>query len=170
MPAPHPQAVFCALRPDMSRRRCRRTCCLRHSSTMTRFYEVEQVPPNIKATHFRPDVARDRFGPTATKLCACRSRTAAARFLPNFVTGYWVIRPETAPSWGRPTALAVANDGALLIADDTAADLRIAYSGPNPRLSLQNTIDNRPKLNDTRSRLIGHRRPKNYVIGFVTVR
>ena len=33
--------------------------------------------------------------------------------------------------WGRPTALAIAKDGALLVADDTGGTIwRIAYTGP----------------------------------------
>jgi hypothetical protein len=33
--------------------------------------------------------------------------------------------------WGRPAALAVAKDGALLVADDTGGTIwRIAYTGP----------------------------------------
>ena len=37
----------------------------------------------------------------------------------NFATGFWVSSEERAEVWGRPAALAVAKDGALLVADDT---------------------------------------------------
>jgi hypothetical protein len=47
---------------------------------------------------------------------------------------------------GPPTALAVAQDGALLIADDTGGTIwRIAHSGPKLQTGQpSNTIDNRP--------------------------
>jgi glucose/arabinose dehydrogenase len=35
--------------------------------------------------------------------------------------------------WGRPAALAIAKDGALLVADDTGGTIwRIAYTGTKP--------------------------------------
>jgi glucose/arabinose dehydrogenase len=51
----------------------------------------------------------------------------------NFATGFWNgIGAPGAPAkvWGRPVGLAVAKDGALLIADDTANVVwRVAYTG-----------------------------------------
>ena len=48
----------------------------------------------------------------------------------NFVTGFWVGGIDRAEVWGRPAALAVAKDGALLVADDTGGTIwRIAYTG-----------------------------------------
>jgi glucose/arabinose dehydrogenase len=51
----------------------------------------------------------------------------------NFATGFWngMGAPgEPAKVWGRPVGLAVARDGALLIADDTANVVwRVAYTG-----------------------------------------
>ena len=52
----------------------------------------------------------------------------------NFATGFWASGEERAEVWGRPAALAVAKDGALLIADDTGGTIwRIAYKGPSER-------------------------------------
>src|SRR5439155_1017268 len=49
----------------------------------------------------------------------------------NFVVGFWASNTRRAEVWGRPTALAVAKDGALLIADDTGGTIwRISYDGP----------------------------------------
>jgi glucose/arabinose dehydrogenase len=49
----------------------------------------------------------------------------------NFMTGFWVSGQERAEVWGRPAAIAVAKDGSLLVADDTAGTIwRIAYAGP----------------------------------------
>ncbi len=51
----------------------------------------------------------------------------------NFATGFWngMGNPgEPAKVWGRPVGLAVAKDGSLLIADDTANVVwRVAYTG-----------------------------------------
>jgi glucose/arabinose dehydrogenase len=46
----------------------------------------------------------------------------------NFATGFWASGENNAQVWGRPVGLAVAADGALLVADDTGrAVWRIAY-------------------------------------------
>jgi glucose/arabinose dehydrogenase len=46
----------------------------------------------------------------------------------DFVAG-WMIRPESKEVWGRPAGLALAHDGALLIADDGGAMIwRITYT------------------------------------------
>ena len=47
----------------------------------------------------------------------------------NFAAGFWVSGVHRAEVWGRPTALAIAKDGALLVADDTGGTIwRISYS------------------------------------------
>ena len=49
----------------------------------------------------------------------------------NFATGFWASGEQRAEVWGRPAALAVAKDGALLVADDTGGTIwRISYKGP----------------------------------------
>jgi glucose/arabinose dehydrogenase len=49
----------------------------------------------------------------------------------NFATGFWVSGEQRAEVWGRPAALAVAKDGALLVADNTGGTIwRISYKGP----------------------------------------
>ena len=48
----------------------------------------------------------------------------------NFATGFWASGEQRAEVWGRPTALAVAKDGSLLVADDTGGTIwRISYKG-----------------------------------------
>jgi glucose/arabinose dehydrogenase len=48
----------------------------------------------------------------------------------NFMTGFWVGGIHRAEVWGRPAALAVAKDGALLVADDTGGTIwHVAYTG-----------------------------------------
>jgi glucose/arabinose dehydrogenase len=49
----------------------------------------------------------------------------------NFAVGFWASGTSRAEVWGRPTALAVTKDGALLVADDTGGTIwRISYEGP----------------------------------------
>jgi glucose/arabinose dehydrogenase len=51
----------------------------------------------------------------------------------NFVTGFWdggSAKGEPARVWGKPSGLAIARDGALLIADDTGGPIwRVQYKG-----------------------------------------
>ena len=57
-------------------------------------------------------------------------------FYQNFMTGFWVSGLHRAEVWGRPAALAVAKDGALLVADDTGGTIwRIAYTGAKPGIA-----------------------------------
>jgi hypothetical protein len=58
----------------------------------------------------------------------------ARRLLRNFATGFWASGQQRAEVWARPAALAVAKDGALLVADDTGGTIwRIACKGPSER-------------------------------------
>ena len=41
----------------------------------------------------------------------------------NFMTGFWVSGRARAEVWGRPAAIALAKDGALLVADDVAGTI-----------------------------------------------
>ena len=63
------------------------------------------------------------------------------------MTGFWVSGESRAEVWGRPTALAVAKDGALLIGDDTGGTIwRIAYNGPKQQTGQPaDTTGNAPK-------------------------
>jgi glucose/arabinose dehydrogenase len=48
----------------------------------------------------------------------------------NFATGFWASGEQRAEVFGRPAALAIAKDGALLVADDANGTIwRIAYTG-----------------------------------------
>jgi glucose/arabinose dehydrogenase len=52
----------------------------------------------------------------------------------NFATGFWASGERRAEVWGRPAALAIGQDGALLVADDTGGTIwRIAYTGSSER-------------------------------------
>jgi len=72
-----------------------------------------------------------------------RSRAVQGRpegYYENFATGFWVSGEGRAEVWGRPTALAVAKDGSLLVADDTGGTIwRISYKGPPADAPAENT-------------------------------
>jgi glucose/arabinose dehydrogenase len=56
----------------------------------------------------------------------------------NFMVGFWTSNIHRAEVWGRPAALAVAKDGALLVADDTGGTIwRISYTGPKKKQASQ---------------------------------
>lgn len=59
-----------------------------------------------------------------------KSRRPAANAYENFATGFWSKGVETAAVWGRPAGIALARDGALLVADDAGGAIwRISYGG-----------------------------------------
>jgi glucose/arabinose dehydrogenase len=48
----------------------------------------------------------------------------------NLATGFWVSGERLAEVWGRPAALAVTRNGALLVGGDTGGTIwRISYTG-----------------------------------------
>lgn len=48
-----------------------------------------------------------------------------------FASGFWASGEKKAETWGRPSGVAVAKDGSLLIADDTSGTIwRVSYKGP----------------------------------------
>ena len=62
----------------------------------------------------------------------------------NFAVGFWASGINRAEVWGRPTALAVTKDGALLVADDTGGTIwRISYDGPKRQAAPESTTGGR---------------------------
>jgi glucose/arabinose dehydrogenase len=108
-----------------------------HSSAMDLvFYDGEQFPAEYRGDLFVVlKGSWNRSQPTGYKVVRVRMKDGRPLGgYENFVTGFWVSGKERAEVWGRPAAIAVAKDGALLIADDTAGTIwRIAYSGPSRR-------------------------------------
>lgn len=48
----------------------------------------------------------------------------------NFMIGFWASGEQRAEVWGRPAALAITKDGALLVADDTGGTIwKVSYTG-----------------------------------------
>ena len=79
------------------------------------------------------------FGATGYKVVRVPFKDGKLQgYYQNFVTGFWVSGESRAEVWGRPTALAVAKDGALLIGGrHRRHDWRIAYSGPKQQTGQQ---------------------------------
>ena len=82
--------------------------------------------------------------PVGTNRLQSRARAfqgrPARRLLREFHDGILGLGRQRAEVWGRPAAIALAKDGALLVADDMAGTIwRVAYSGP------QRKVEARPK-------------------------
>ncbi len=108
-----------------------------HSSAMDlAFYDGQQFPAEYRGDLFVVlKGSWNRSQPTGYKVVRARFKDGRPQGgYENFATGFWVSGKERAEVWGRPAAIAVAKDGSLLIADDTAGTIwRIAYSGPPGR-------------------------------------
>ena len=110
-----------------------------HSSAMDLvFYNGEQLPAEYRGHLFVVlKGSWNRSQPTGYKVVRVLFKDGRPQGdYENFVTGFWVSGKERAEVWGRPAAIAVAKDGSLLIADDTAGTIwRVAYAGPPRRQS-----------------------------------
>ncbi len=134
----HPQAGFASLAPEKVNATITPDLLFEaHSSVLDLvFYEGEQFPAEYKGHAFV--VLRgswNRSEPTGYKVVRVPFKDGRPEgYYENFVTGFWVSGAQRAEVWGRPAALAVAKDGSLLIADDTAGTIwRIAYVGKGDR-------------------------------------
>jgi len=104
-----------------------------HSSVLDLvFYDADQFPPDYKGHAFVAlKGSWNRTEPTGYKVVRVPFKDGKPEgFYENFLVGFWASGERRAEVWGRPAALAVAKDGALLIADDTGGTIwRVAYSG-----------------------------------------
>jgi glucose/arabinose dehydrogenase len=104
-----------------------------HSSLLDLlFYEGAQFPAQYRGGMFAAlKGSWNRSLPTGYKVVFVPFQDGQpAGYYENFATGFWVSGEQRAEVWGRPAALAVAKDGALLVADDTGGTIwRIAYTG-----------------------------------------
>jgi glucose/arabinose dehydrogenase len=107
-----------------------------HSSLLDLvFYEGDQFPAEYKGSLFVAlKGSWNRSVPTGYKIVRVPFKDGRPEgWYENFATGFWASGDERAEVWGRPTALAVAKDGSLLVADDTGGTIwRISYKGPPP--------------------------------------
>jgi glucose/arabinose dehydrogenase len=104
-----------------------------HSSLLDLvFYEGGQFPPQYRGGAFAAlKGSWNRSVPTGYKIVFVPfANGSPAGYYENFATGFWASGEQRAEVWGRPAALAVTKDGALLVADDTGGTIwRIAHTG-----------------------------------------
>jgi glucose/arabinose dehydrogenase len=97
------------------------------------FYTAKQFPARYRGGAFVTLHGSWNSGePTGYKIVFIpfKNKRPTANAYENFATGFWSEGRETASVWGRPAGIAVASDGALLVADDTGGAIwRISYGG-----------------------------------------
>jgi glucose/arabinose dehydrogenase len=130
----HPQPGFASLAPDKVNAAITPDLLFEaHSSTLDIvFYTGDQFPPEYKNSAFVAlKGSWNRSEPTGYKVVRVPFKNGRPEgYYENFATGFWISGERRAEVWGRPAALAVAKDGALLVADDTGGTIwRIAYTG-----------------------------------------
>ncbi|WP_068020515.1 PQQ-dependent sugar dehydrogenase [Rhodoplanes sp. Z2-YC6860] len=133
----HPQPGFAQLRPDKVKAAVTPDVLFQaHSSALDIvFYTGSQFPSEYKGDAFVAlKGSWNRSEPTGYKVVRVPFKDGKPQgFYQNFMTGFWVSGLHRAEVWGRPAALAVAKDGALLVADDTGGTIwRVAYTGAKP--------------------------------------
>jgi glucose/arabinose dehydrogenase len=131
----HPQPGFAQLAPDKVEATITPDLLFQaHSSLLDLvFYEGDQFPPEYKGSLFvAVKGSWNRSIPTGYKVVRVPFKDGKPEgYYENFATGFWASGEQRAEVWGRPAALAVAKDGALLVADDTGGTIwRISYKGP----------------------------------------
>ncbi|HEY2444633.1 MAG TPA: PQQ-dependent sugar dehydrogenase [Rhizomicrobium sp.] len=128
----HPDPDFGKKRPDLvAKSKTPDVLFQSHSAPLGLvFYEGSQFPPEYKgdafvALHGSWNAAQ----PTGYKVVRVHfSNGRPGNAYENFLTGFWDGSTSPARVWGRPVGLAVAKDGSLLVADDTAGIVwRVAY-------------------------------------------
>jgi glucose/arabinose dehydrogenase len=104
-----------------------------HSSVLDLvFYAGDQFPGEFKGSLFVAlKGSWNRSVPTGYKVVRVPFKDGRPEgYYENFATGFWASGESRAEVWGRPAALAIAKDGALLVADDTGGTIwRISYTG-----------------------------------------
>jgi len=96
------------------------------------FYDAEAFPEGYRGDAFVAlHGSWNRADPTGYKVVHVPFHDGRPQgHYVDFATGFWARGTETAEVWGRPVGLAVAEDGALLVADDVGQTVwRIAYEG-----------------------------------------
>jgi glucose/arabinose dehydrogenase len=130
----HPQPGFAQLAPDKVNATITPDLLFEaHSSLLDLvFYHGDQFPAAYKGGLFVAlKGSWNRSVPTGYKIVWVPFKDGRPEgYYENFAVGFWASGEQRAEVWGRPAALAVAKDGALLVADDTGGTIwRIAYTG-----------------------------------------
>ncbi len=131
---PHPQPGFATLAPDKVKTTITPDLLFEaHSSVLDLvFYDAEQFPGEMKGSAFVAlKGSWNRSEPTGYKVVRVPFKDGKpAGYYENFMTGFWASGEQRAEVWGRPAALAIAKDGALLVADDTGGTIwKVSYTG-----------------------------------------
>jgi glucose/arabinose dehydrogenase len=134
----NPQPGFAKLAPDkVEASRAPDLLFEAHSSTLDLvFYDGVQFPSEYQGDAFVAlKGSWNRSQPTGYKVVRVHFKDGRPEgSYQNFATGFWVSGRDRAEVWGRPAALAMAKDGSLLIADDTAGTIwRVSYNGPKQK-------------------------------------
>ena len=131
----NPQPGFAQMRPDKVKSAVKPDLLFAaHSSLLDiLFYTGNQFPAEYRGDAFVAlKGSWNRSEPIGYKVVRVPFKNGRPQgFYENFMVGFWASGTNRAEVWGRPAALAVAKDGALLVADDTGGTIwRIAYTGP----------------------------------------
>ena len=129
----HPQPGFANLAPDKVEATITPDLLFEaHSSVLDLvFYDADQFPAEYKGNAFVAlKGSWNRSEPTGYKVVRVPFKDGKPEgYYENFMTGFWASGERRAEVWGRPAALAVAKDGALLVADDTGGTIwRVSYT------------------------------------------
>src|SRR5436305_6760845 len=132
----HPQPGFAQQAPDKVNATIAPDLLFQaHSSLLDlAFYNGEPFPAEYKGSLFVAlKGSWNRSEPTGYKIVRVPFKDGRPEGnYANFATGFWAYSEQRTDVFGRPAALAVAKDGALLVADDTGGTIwRIAYTGKN---------------------------------------
>ncbi|MGA8228864.1 MAG: PQQ-dependent sugar dehydrogenase [Xanthobacteraceae bacterium] len=135
----HPQPGFAALAPDKVESTITPDLLFTpHSSVLDLvFYDADHFPAAYRGSAFVAlKGSWNRSVPTGYKVVRVPFKDGKPEgYYENFATGFWISGERRAEVWGRPAALAIAADGALLVADDTAGTIwRITYTGDHQRV------------------------------------
>src|SRR5215469_8127882 len=133
----HPQPGFAQLAPDKVEAAITPDLLFQaHSSLLDLvFYEGDQFPAEYKGSLFVAlKGSWNRSIPTGYKVARVPFKDGRPEgYHENFATGFWVSGERRAEVWGRPAALAITKDGALLVADDTGGTIwKVSYTGEAP--------------------------------------
>jgi glucose/arabinose dehydrogenase len=131
----NPMPGFAQMRPDKVQSAVKPDLLFEaHSSLLDiLFYTGDQFPAEYRGDAFVAlKGSWNRSEPIGYKVVRVPFKNGRPQgWYENFAAGFWVSGVHRAEVWGRPTALAIAKDGALLVADDTGGTIwRIAYTGP----------------------------------------
>jgi len=130
----NPQPGFASMRPDKVKAAVVPDLLFEaHSSLLDIvFYTGEQFPAEYRGDAFVAlQGSWNRSEPTGYKIVRVpfKDGRPQGQYV-NFMAGFWTSGIERSEVWGRPVGLAVAKDGALLVADEVSGTIwRVAYTG-----------------------------------------